>query len=127
MREAAAQLGLAAHLKLHICDAYALADTFDDDASNFTFDGGGGGGGGGGDDDDDDDRMLDLLWLDFGAGVGGRLHAFLSAWWQRLRGQSAALLVPQLALSSPPRLPPGPDSPGYLQAISKLPPTQQPS
>ena len=36
MREAADHLGLAAHLKLHVCDAYALADTFDDDASNFT-------------------------------------------------------------------------------------------
>ena len=98
VREAADQMGLASHLKLHICDAYALADTFDDDASNFTFDGDdgaggverdGGGGGGGGGDDDDDDRMLDLLWLDFGAGVGGRLHSFLSAWWQRLHGQKA--------------------------------------
>eukprot|EP01052_Picozoa_sp_SAG31_P020231 SAG31_NODE_1512_length_8055_cov_3.286199_5_plen_132_part_00 len=29
--------------------------------------------------------MLDVLWLDFGVGVTGRLSEFLCAWWPRLR------------------------------------------
>mmetsp|Transcript_43525 Transcript_43525/g.128107 ORF Transcript_43525/g.128107 Transcript_43525/m.128107 type:complete len:156 (+) Transcript_43525:166-633(+) len=42
-------------------------------------DGSGSDGGGGG------DGVLDLLWLDFGVGVGGRLAPFLDAWWPRIR------------------------------------------
>ena len=37
---------------------------------------------------DGDATQLDLLWLDFGIGVAGRLDEFLSAWWPRLLGLS---------------------------------------
>mmetsp|Transcript_45331 Transcript_45331/g.112687 ORF Transcript_45331/g.112687 Transcript_45331/m.112687 type:complete len:159 (+) Transcript_45331:984-1460(+) len=33
----------------------------------------------------DSSEQLDMLWLDFGVGVGGRLDRFLDAWWPRIR------------------------------------------
>ena len=92
VQEAAERLGLALHLRLHICDAYGLAETFDaeagggaaaDGAENFQT--GGADGAEREEGGEEDDRLLDVLWLDFGAGVGGRLQSFLAAWWPRLR------------------------------------------
>ena len=74
VQAAADELGIAHHLKLHVCDAYELATTFGEDGG------------------EDDDGLLDLLWLDFGAGVGGRLAAFLGAWWPRVRPGGLLLL-----------------------------------
>jgi hypothetical protein len=34
---------------------------------------------------DDGEEWVDILWLDFGVGVGGRLATFLEAWWPRIR------------------------------------------
>lgn len=82
VREAAAALGLSAHLRLHEADAYALADEWPDVAVAAAAEGAGGDDDAGG---EDDAGALDLIWLDFGIGVGGRLDAFLSAWWPRLR------------------------------------------
>ena len=41
---------------------------------------------------------LDLIWLDFGIGVGGRLDEFLNAWWPRLR--DGGLLVVHSTLTN---------------------------
>ncbi len=61
---AAESLGLAHHLRLHIADAYELAGSEAAEGESL--------------------RELDLLWLDFGAGLSGRLDDFLDAWWPRL-------------------------------------------
>lgn len=60
---------MSAHLRVHEADAYTLAQAFGDteDSPNGAL------------------GSLDMIWLDFGIGVGGRLDEFLGAWWPRLR------------------------------------------
>jgi len=65
----ARDLGLSSFLELIEADAYTLP----------TGKGVGDGDGEGG------DEWIDLLWLDFGVGVGGRLATFLEGWWPRIR------------------------------------------
>ena len=70
--DAAAELKLSEHLVLHEADAYALAA--------------------------ESSEPLDLIWLDFGIGIGGRLDSFLTAWWPRLR--AGGLLIVHSTLTN---------------------------
>ena len=67
----AEQLGLKRFLRLIEGDAYVLPPA----------DGGEG----------EEHEWIDVLWLDFGVGVGGRLASFLEGWWPRVR--SGGLLL----------------------------------
>lgn len=58
-------LGLSSFMELIEADAYALP----------TGKGAAG---------DDSEEWIDILWLDFGVGVGGRLAPFLEGWWPRI-------------------------------------------
>ena len=58
----ATELGIHRHLRIHVADAYDLADTWPDSRGD-----------------------LGMIWLDFGAGTSSRLRAFLSAWWPRIK------------------------------------------
>ena len=115
VKEAAEELGLTAHLRLHEADAYTLAEEWEeregatgtavDVADGVEADGvsaggagcaggaggagaaaaaGGEGGEGGAGAAGSKPAPLELIWLDFGIGVGGRLDEFLNAWWPRL-------------------------------------------
>jgi len=66
VRAIAAHLGTGCYFKLHEVDAFEFAGQWQ------KLNGG-------------KQVQLDLLWLDFGAGVSGRLDEFLEAWWPRLR------------------------------------------
>lgn len=71
---AAVRLGLSSHLRLHAIDAFELAEQWPhlDEGAGM--------------------QQLDMLWLDFGAGVAGRLDEFLRRWWPRLRPGGLLLL-----------------------------------
>jgi Methyltransferase domain len=56
--QAAEELDLEPHLKLHVVDAWKLEPSFEADA------------------------QLDFLWIDFGA--GRKLAEFLQQWWHRV-------------------------------------------
>jgi hypothetical protein len=62
----AEHLGLSSFLELIQADAYELPT-----GKGVAGDGGG--------------EWIDVLWLDFGVGVGGRLAPFLEGWWPRIR------------------------------------------
>ena len=64
--DVARELGLEAHLQLHVMDAYDLPSS-DAGRSEPSL------------------RALDLIWLDFGVGSGKKLVEFLDAMWPRLR------------------------------------------
>ena len=73
VQAAADELGIAHHLKLHVCDAYELATTFGEDGG------------------EDDDGLLDLLWLDFER-ASRTARRLPGAWWPRVRPGGLLLL-----------------------------------
>jgi predicted O-methyltransferase YrrM len=64
---AARELGLDAHLQLHVADAWSLGRSFPRDVE------------------------LDMIWVDFG--VATRIDEFLNTWWPRLSPRGGLLLV----------------------------------
>jgi len=67
VQAAAKKLGSRQHLQLHIKDAWGFSQEMDSDV------------------------MLDMIWLDFGA--GSRLEEFFDKWWPRLNPNGGLLMV----------------------------------
>lgn len=67
VQEAAKILGSEQHLKLHVKDAWSFAEEMDSEI------------------------VLDMIWLDFGAGE--RMGEFLDKWWPRLNPKGGLLYI----------------------------------
>jgi len=67
VKQIAKQLGSEKHLTLHVEDAWGFAEKLDEEV------------------------VLDLIWLDFGA--GHRLEEFLERWWPRLNSKGGLLMI----------------------------------
>jgi len=81
---AATALGLTRHLHMHKVDVFQLAKEWDDiiasssdgQCSSATT----------------EKAMFDLLWLDFGIGLGNKWDTFLDVWWPRVRPGGLVLI-----------------------------------